>query len=683
MATLQKIRNRSGLLVVVIGVALLAFIVGDLLTSGSIFFGRDNNVAEVNGEEITAEELQVKFSQAGENLTDESRNQIFDQMVMSKAIIDCAENIGIAVGDDELSEVILGNNPTPSVAQFAARFGGYQPGALAEYANYIFSVDQSNMTDDQKRQIAYLQEEWKNFEETVRVEKMQMKMMSLLAATTMPNDVELEASYNDNAKLLDIAYISQPYNTLPDSVVSVSRQEMDNLYSKLRESFKTKPYRVVEYVTVSVLPSPEDYKASEDMFTELSEKFKTSENAQNLQYVKYSDEYESIARMTDTRKKEFVAGAKENAVSAPFFEQNKYGMYRLISKTMMPDSVELRAIMLGANQEPLCDSIYNVLKTGGDFAAMAKEYSVEKSLNETGGSFGWLTNEYITKYMDPEIAAVVFNGQKGVQKVKTQYGLYLIEVTNQTKLAEYAKVAKLEVEVLPSQETRTAQYNKIRGYIADKGAANFGAGDVTKGISVQKALLTKGSIGLNNVPNTRQVVHWAYNTDVNNVSEIYNIDNNLYVAAKVVRECTDEYFAFEEVEPFLKDQLIREKKAAKIAEVFKGFDSLEAAAEALGATINTVESVAFKNSMYAQSNADPKLVGQAQSAKVGELQKPVAGINEVYLYQVTNVTNPESAYNKEKEMSSVMQESYRIIMSGANKLIEEISEIEDNRTILY
>ena len=98
MATLQKIRNQAGLLIVVIGVALLSFIIGDFLSSGNTFvqMGR-NNVAKVNGTAITPDEFQVKMAQLGANVTDADKNRLFQEMVMSMAVADCAENIGISV----------------------------------------------------------------------------------------------------------------------------------------------------------------------------------------------------------------------------------------------------------------------------------------------------------------------------------------------------------------------------------------------------------------------------------------------------------------------------------------------------------------------------------------------------------------------------------------------------------
>lgn len=683
MATLQKIRNLSGLLVTVIGVALLAFIAGDLLSSGNTIFNSGNrDVAVVNGEAITAEEFQAKLSQQGDQLNDDGKNRLFGQMVMSKAIIDCAENIGISVCDEELSDIILGDNPSPMVLQRFANpeTGEFDNASLIEYVNNIFSADQSAMSDEEKQQYAYFQYDWKIFEEAVKEERLNMKLLNLISTSLMPNDVDLEASFAERTGAVDIEYVSQAYTTLPDSVVTVTPEEVKALYAKKRESFVTKGYRSIEYVSVPVTATPEDYNATEAQFMTLAEEFKTAENVRQVQNTQCSKDNETVSKMP-TRMKEFVGKAKVDEVSEPFFENNTYGMYRVISKTVSPDSVEARHIMFTFDQETLCDSVLTALKSGADFATLVKDHSIDRNTVENGGSFGWFT-EPMGAGMGTTFVEAAFSGTKGLQKIKTPYGIHILEVTKATKPVEKAKVAQLLVEVKPSQATRDAQYNKVRNYISTTGAENFAAGDPANGIYVQSTRIVKADVALNNIRNARQIIQWAFNAEPNEVSKIYDIDKNHYVVAKVTGVCEDEYEAFEDVESLLKAQLVREKKGEKLVEIFSGFDSFEAASEKLAVDVKTAESVVFNTPMFAQGKFEPKLVGQAPYATVGEL-KTVAGVNDAYLYKVVNKNEAEPTFDKANEMLSYRAMLDRMINNGYYRLIEELSEIEDNRTIFY
>ena len=269
MATLQKIRNQAGLLIVVIGVALLSFIIGDFLSSGNTFLqmGR-NNVAKVNGTAITPDEFQLKLAQLGANVTDADKNRLFQEMVMGMAVADCAENIGISVSSEELKDLIKGENISPMVKQQYTnpQTGEFDKEMLIAYLTQIFTLDQSTMSEEDQAQIAMAQENWYAFEDAVKDDRINRKMFNLVSKSLLPNDVDLEASFAQTVKNVDIAYVPQLYTAIPDSMVAVSEKEVKDLYVKKRESFKTQESRTIEFVALSVAPTQEDYVTKKIFF---------------------------------------------------------------------------------------------------------------------------------------------------------------------------------------------------------------------------------------------------------------------------------------------------------------------------------------------------------------------------------------------------------------------------------
>lgn len=682
MATLQKIRNQAGLLIVVIGVALLAFIIGDFLNSGGTFLQMSkNNVAKVNGDAISPEEFQAKL---GAETTDADRNRIFTEMVMTKAMSDCAENIGITVSEEELNDLITGDNTSPLVLQQYTnpQTGQFDKEMLMSYLSQLFSTDLTTLDEEQQYQIAMAQESWYAFEEAVKNDRVSRKMFNLVSKSLLPNDVDLESAFAETTKNVDIAYVPQLYTAIPDSLVEVSESEVKALYSKKRENYKIDENRTIEFVALSVSPTQDDFKATEELFNTLSETFATTENVQHVQYAQAPKEYMTVSTMSP-KMKEFVSKAKVGDVSETIFENNTYKKYRVMSTTVAPDSVEARHIMFAPTQEALCDSIYNVLKNGGDFAELAKEYSVDTNTSSNGGSFGWFTEPMLSQ-LGTKFADAAFRGAKGVQKVTTQFGIHLLEVTDKTKPVDKAKVAQLLVEVKPSQETRDAQYYKLSKYMTEKGeTAEFSNGDIENGISVQTAKIGKADINLSYIPNAREIIQWAFNADEKELSKIFDVDKKFYVVAKVAKISDDEYEAYEDLAPMLKTRLLQEKKGEKIAELLKEFASLDAAAEALASKVDTAKSVVFRSSVVPGIGFEPKLAGAAPYAQVGELQAPVQGNRAVYLYKVVANNDVLSTFDKVSETNIYKSSMTKYIYERYFDLIYNLTDIDDNRTLFY
>ncbi|MBR4963333.1 MAG: hypothetical protein IKY54_05465, partial [Muribaculaceae bacterium] len=191
-------------------------------------------------------------------------------------------------------------------------------------------------------------------------------------------------------------------------------------------------------------------------------------------------------------------------------------------------------------------------------------------------------------------------------------------------------------------------------------------------------------INLSYVPNAREIIQWAFNADEDELSKIFEVENKSFmVVAKVAKISDGEYEAYEDVEPLLKTRLIQDKKGEQVAELLKGYSSLEAAASELGARVDTAKSVVFRSSVLAGIGFEPKLAGAAPYAPVNEIQAPVQGSRAVYLYKVVNNNDVISTFDKESEKAIYNGSMSKYLYQKYFELIYNLTDVKDNRTIIY
>ena len=413
MATLQKIRNQAGLLVIVIGLAMLAFIIGDFLTSGSTFFNMNRDkVAVVNGKRITVEEFQMRVNRAVEeeqmryrtqynrSMPEERSSQInkeiFDRMVSEMVLSDATKELGLGVSAEELQDLLTGDNLSMQVIQLFGdpRTGEVDQARIKEFIQYIFSDDQSQYTPEELERINEQRNFWIELEKSVKEERLMTKLFTAIQKSLQPNDLDLEASFNESLNMVDFVYASQMYTAIPDSTVTVTDKEMQAMYDKKKETFKRDASRQIKYISVNIVPSEADYKITEEKINNFKKQFaETSDVSGLLSFntdVPYVDVYTSVKNMSGVMK-DFVSKATKDEVFGPFFENDSYKMYRLMGRTTSPDSVKVRHIMLRADQETLRDSLMTEIKKGADSKAMASQYSIDTNSSSNGGEMGWLT----------------------------------------------------------------------------------------------------------------------------------------------------------------------------------------------------------------------------------------------------------------------------------------------------
>ncbi|MCL3851355.1 MULTISPECIES: peptidylprolyl isomerase [Parabacteroides] len=712
MATLEKIRSKAGLLVLVVGLALFAFIIGDFLNSGSTYFRQSQErVAKVDGEVIKIQDYQGRIDEMTEmykmqsgqsSLPEEYMNQIrqsvFDAMVQEVVLDEATDKLGMQVGPEELFDMVQGENISPMIQQMQM-FVNPQTGQFDKTAllNFLKTIDDDNIANypaDQQAQLIQARNFWLFWEKNIKRQRLEQKYTTLLSKAVSANVLDAKEAFNDVSENSDIVYAMQSYASIPDSTVDVSKSEIEKLYNQRKELYKQKEGKVIKYIAVDIRPSQEDYdKASADIES-LKEEFKTSEKVADIvnenSEVPYMDAF-FTENAFDPEMKQFATTAEVGAVYGPVFDNDKYRMFKLVDKTVAPDSVKVSHIMLAntgdeARTTVLADSLMNVLKNGGDFAELAKQFSADQAA-ENGGELGWFTEITALRGVNDDFKNAVFSTPvNNVVKVKSLYGTHLVKVTEKTNNVNKYKVADIDMTVSPSSKTYSNIYNELNQFISKNSdlaklddAAKEAGYNLISGVTVTADNQTLGSI-----KNSRPVIRWAFQNDKGKISEIFECDDK-FVIAGVEGTLKEGYRSVASVTPALRAELAAQKKGEKIAADLKAknLTSIDAYADAMGSRVDSVKFINFGTRRIAGIGVEPKMNAMVSIAEVGQLSEPVIGNNGVYVFKVYDRNKDAKEFNEADEIRTLdASNAYRFGFQAIQSLVNK-AEVEDNRVRFF
>ena len=708
MATLEKIRNKAGLLVIVVGLALFAFIIGDFLNSGSTYFRQTQEVvAEVNGEVIKINDYQSRVdemtemykTQSGQNTlpeeyTTQIRESVFASIVREIVLAEQADQLGLTISSEELFDMVQGENVSPMIQQMQMfvnpETGAFDKNALLNFLKTI-SADNASMPAEQQAQIAQARSFWMFWEKNIKQQRLEQKYATLLSKAIVANSIDAKELFNETADNSDIAYAMQSYASIPDSTIKVSDSEIKALYNDKKELFKQKESKVVKFIAVDILPSQEDHDNVSKDIEEIKNEFTTSAKVADLvnEYsdVPYVDAYFSASAF-DPATKGFALEAEVGEVAGPLFADNKFSMLKLVAKTVAPDSIQVSHIMLqnSDNAAALADSLKAVLKAGGDFAALAAQYSVDQTA-QNGGELGWFTEVAAARGVGEDFKNVVFAlPVKGIDIVKTNYGTHIVKVLDKTKDVNKYKVANIVMSVSPSSKTYSTIYNELNQFLASNNTIDkltAGAQEAGYNVVSDVPLQTESQM-INNMKNTRQVVRWAFNEDKGTVSEIFECDDKFVVAA-VQGTIGEGFRPLNMVAQSLKSELIAKKKGEQIATELtaKGIKSLDQYATAMDARVDTVKFVNFGTRRITGIGVEPEINAAVSVAAVNALSQPVKGNNGVYVFNVYNREKDAKPYNEAEQIKTLeASNAYRFSYQAIQSLIDA-ANVKDTRIRFY
>lgn len=661
MTSLQKIRNHGALLIAVVGIAMLAFILGDFLNSGSSFFHRSReNVAVIEGNKVHYTEyeaaneqltevykLETGRSDFDEEMTTQLRNQVWSMLVMDYTMRAQAEKIGMAITADELKELCIGENPHQIIASrrtFMDENGQFNRDAVI---NLLQAINQ----EGEEAEDANLQQAknyWMYWEKALRITYMQEKYTALLQHLLKANSLEAQYAFDARQKGVSIEYVMQPYFAIADSLVSVNEKDIKALYKKHKEQYKQTPNRAIKYIAYDIVPSEDDFKAEEALMNNLKEDFQTAEDITlvvntNSDIMYDGFDYSESTVPAQFKEFAFAKGAKVGDCTDILFENNTYAMARIMQcGYSMPDSIELKAIIPEGEDQEL----------------------------------GWFTANELPK----NIAEKAFATKRGGQFTIAQgMGELTYEVMEVSAATPKVKLAILSRSVTPSSKTYSTIYNNAKQFIvANPTLEAMETAAQEAGMAViPQYNLTATTDKVGQLKSSRPIVRWTFEAKEGQVSDVFECGQQFIIAA--LAEVNDsEYRSLESVRAELTYEATNNAKAAYIKEQLNGVETLAAAAEVLGQSIQSVERVSLADTRLGNAGMEPSVIGTAIALGENKLSQPIQGNMGVFLIQTGMAMNTNEEFNVEAEKAQIAAR-FAYLPYQAMQIMEDKADIEDNR----
>ena len=719
MATLQKLRNMGPMLVIFVGLALFAFIAGDawrLFQTDSM----EASVGTLDKESLSAEDFQTIYNEcenaqkmfklADPRLTEEQRNASFgeEEMAMIKeeawnVFIQSAiahkqaKELGITVTNEEIMD-ILNNNSSQYLNSIYHPFRTQNGFSTEDLNSIITAYNQMQEAGQFDANLASLYKCWEYMKKRIVLEALIKKQVKLLEAATIVNPVLAQKNFDLNNNTYNVEVVSFPYNNVADSLATVSEKEIKNFYKENKEYLyeQAQDSRDIKYIAVKVTPSESDKNDLLTLMNEVADTLKAG-----------STDFERISRMARNEysyndlmwtKEAFsediqirIEAAKVNEVVGPYLNpsDNSYSIFMTTSKSVAPDSMLIRAIVVNSQSAEevtaTTDSLMNLLKKkGSDFKEIAKNYPNIDSL--------WITSkEFYTAGIIDNVNTQkeIYNARTGVYAAsdfKTIPGKLIYQVISKKGKADVYSTAIVKRTIEFSNETYDKAYNKFSQFIAScKNIEDIEAKAMENGYRVQRLNDVNASTRtIGNVPQTNSLIKWILNEDrkAGDFSAIEECASENLVFAVVTNVNPKGYVSLDKevnnygtkISDLIKNQLTIDKKAEQISAELAGksYEEIKANSNAKVATVNMVE---YKKDTYISSlNADePVISAVVAQLNEGEVSAPVKGQSGIYVVKVISKSSKNSTFDAANEKEYILSNGGMYSYAGIVEQLYQMS----------
>lgn len=712
MATLQKIRSKGPLLVIVIGLALFAFIAGDAWKVLQPHQGKQD-VGEVNGEVLSAQDYQkmvdelsevIKLTNGLNSLTEDQLNNVKDQVwqsyVNNKLIAEQAEKLGLKVTDAEIQSIIdQGTHPL----LMQTPFRNPQTGMFDKDMLKKFLVDYANLNASQMpaQYVEYYQKMgafWQFVEKTLAQSTLAEKYQNLVTKSLISNPVAAEDAFNSRTEQSDLLLAGVPYSSINDSTVQVSDSEIKDRYNEKKEQFKQLvETRDIRYIDVKVVPSDADRKAVEKEVTEYSNQLasRTADFGTFVRSTGSSVNYSDVPVSKSVFPADVASrldSTNVNEVYGPYYNQtdDSFNAFKLLAKVSSPDSIQFRQIQVYADTEEktktLADSIYNALKGGADFAAVAKIYG------QTGEATWVNAQSWEGAELDADnskfINTLLNQPVNELANLNMGQANLILQVMNKKSMQTKYKVAVVKREVEFSKETYNAAYNKFSQFVAQNTTIDSMVKNAEESgyTLMPRTDLSSAEHYVGGVRSTREALKWIFAAKPGEVSPLYECGENdhlMVVALDKIHEAG--YRDINSVAEMLRAEIRRDKKAEKIMEEMKKYNSIAQVKGMKDAVSDSVKHVTFSAPAYISvtRSSEPVIGAVAAKTAANKVSAPIKGNGGVYMIQVYAKEKGSEKFDAKQEETTLTNMAVRI---AGNQLINDLyqkAKVVDQRYLFF
>ena len=684
--------------VILVGASILAFVAADLLGPQSTLFNDvDRTIGEIAGEEVTLEEfqrkldeleMQVSMQNGGRNISEQQRsalrNQAWEALVAEKAFGEQYEELGLMVTDEELIDMVQGNNISPSLR---ASFVNPQTGEFDRnlLINYLQNV--KNMPpQDQVR--------WYAFESTLRPSRKRLKYENMILKSAYVTSAEAKREHKSQNSVAEVQYLYVPYYAISDSAVQVSDSELKSYLDKNKERYTTEGGRTIKYVSFPIQSSPEDREYFTRELNQLKNDFAKAKNdslfaVNNTEGTQAFSSYAPDQLPAQLRN----VNLKEGEVYGPFVDGQNYALYKVADITK--DTVaraKASHILISAPEassaeekkaaKEKAEALLKRLRAGENFAQLARENSDDPSASR-GGDLGWFSEG---RMVEPFEKAVFERNEPGLvnRVVETAYGYHIINVT-EAKTNTVYKIAKVETELAPSQNTRNQAYRNAELFASSvEDLEDFEKLAKSDSLNVLTARnIDKNDRRINDIYDARNVVMWAFSdkTSKGEVSEVYELEDR-YLVAVLVDKTEKGTAQLADVRDEITAAVKNEKKAKQIKDKLNSINgSLEEKAKTFGSDANVYNASNLRPADFTLNTVGyaPAAVGAAFGLKEGEVSQPVEAQNGVVVIKTIAKTEAQDVADYSNVREQIIQRKTNRMPILITEAVKDAAEVEDKR----
>lgn len=707
MAVISKIRSYSGLLIAVIGIALVAFVLGDFFGYGPMG-GQSFDVGKVDKTKISFQEFEQRVNDRlegwkmetgnqnpGPAETFQLRQQVWTSMVREILLNKELDILGVDVSADELFHLIHGPNPHPIIVRNFSNpaDGSFDP---EQVLNFLRNFD---ALDDNTRN------QWMLIEQYIKRERQENKYHTLIRQGFYMPAALLKMDFQDRNALVDIRYMAKTFESIADSLVQVSERDLRRVYQSHRKTFDREASRSLHYVVFPVFASESDRENLRQELIDLIPEFMSAENMQTF-INSVSDERFNPMYLSQGQLSAELDSAMFNSpvgtIYGPIVEGNAFVLAKLTDIQFRPDSMRAGHILISyigsaaASQtttrtidqaRALADSLVTVARRNpGGFGDLAVQYSDDPSAQMNRGDIEWFRDfEMVPEFSEAVIAA----NTNSFTTAETQFGIHVIHVTGKSAPSKKVQVARLTRNIEPSNRTFQSVFAQASQFVnllrANK---NFEEAVDEQGLSLRVVeMLREMDMSLPGIDNPREIIRWAFDpkTKVGSTSRIFDIDNR-FIIASLTGKAEKGIQPLEKVRQEVTALALREKKFEMLAtEMTQALSagSFESVASRMGLVPEQALEMRFTMLNLPNFGAEPRVIGAAFGLKPNTISVPVKGNRGAFLVEVINhepAIEPDNFNSNHRQLKNSF--SNRVINEVFNA-IRNNARIEDNRSLFF
>ncbi len=705
MAVLENIRKRTTVLILIIGLALFAFVISGVFTSNN--FGGEkvgSSVAEINGNDISIDEFRQKVETASRRMgpttsSMQLTNQVWEREVRNTILGEQFEELGIGIEQDQIIDFL--------------KTTGYAQNPEFQNENGVFDPNRFRQTvADWKVNNPAQYDAWLQTEEEIIQLAKEQTYFNLVKAGVGATLKEGELDYKLANEKMDIKYVRVPYTSIPDSSITVTKSEISDYISKHKEDYKQEPARDIQYVYFEEKPSSEDDAAVKEAITKLLDdtveyNSQTDRNDTIKGFRNTTNMVAFLDRYSDT-KFDTIFKAKKNLPSSvadtlmtlgvgeiygPYKDGDSYKISKMMAR--QPNgSVKASHILLTyegatrANPEitrtkeeaeaKAKELLVEAKKSGVVFSQLARDNSDGPSA-PNGGDLGYFQEGV----MVPKFNDFAFGNAVGtIGLVETDFGFHVIKVDDKEDVVQ---IATLSREVVPSEETINTLFTDATKYemetIDDKNAFSEIA---KKGEYVVRPVnkLKELDENLPGLGTQRNIVQWAFNSDTE-VGDIkrFNI-NNGYAVVQLTGSYEEGLMSAEDASPTVLPIIRKERKAARIIAANRG-KTMDAIATDNNTTVSTASALTVKSPTIPGAGSEPTVVGEAYAMKEGETSDLIEGNTGVFMIEIAKRTEAPKLDNYSTYANTLKNNAANSVNGAVYNALKEAADIKDKRATFY